>query len=116
MKRYIKSSTNADGLKPRKSITAAKLYSDGFTGYRPWSGAKDTWEMLESFDKLDALEAYLDDVYYNESFGEGVLSDTELNDLLWFEPEIVYEAVGLYYNPETDEVSDEPFGDMEEDE
>lgn len=93
----------------RKTVTAAKIYTDGFGNYTPWSGAKDTWNNLERFDKLDALEAFIDEMYYNDNLGEGVISETGLNDLLWFEPETVYEAVGLYYNPDTGEVSDEPF-------
>ena len=54
-------------------------------------------------------------MFYDESRGEGVIGETELNDLLWFEPEHIYEYVGLYYNPDTDEVSDEPF-DEDDDE
>lgn len=98
----------------RKAVTAAKVCTNGFSNYTPWSGAKDTWDNLERFDKLDELESYIDEVYYNADFGEGLIKDTELNDLLWFEPETVYEAVGLYYNIDTDEVSDEPFDDEED--
>lgn len=97
--------------KARKPVTAASVYSNGFGSYTPWSGAKDTWDVLEQYDKLDALEAFIDDAYYNSDLGEGLIDETTLNDLLWFEPEYVFEAVGLYYNAETDEVSDEPFED-----
>lgn len=97
-----------------KAVTAAKLYTDGFGNYTPWSGAKDTWDALEEFDRLDELESYIDEMYYNDELGEGVINETELNDLLWFEPETVFEAVGLYYNDETGEVSDEPFDDEDE--
>lgn len=93
----------------RRAVTAAKLYTDGFGRYKPWSGAVETWNNLEKFDKLDALEQYIDEVYYNEGMGEGVINETELNDLLWFEPEHIYEMVGLYYDDNTGEVSDEPF-------
>lgn len=101
--------------KNRKTVTAARLTID-FGQYKPWSGAVDTWENLERFDKIDLLEQILDDTYYNEEAGEAVMSETELNDLLWFEPETVYEWVGLYYNDETGEVSDEPFDSEDEDE
>ncbi|MCM1226398.1 MAG: hypothetical protein NC320_03105 [Clostridium sp.] len=93
----------------RRAVTAAKLYTDGFDNYQPWSGAVETWETLEKFGKLNALEQYIDEVYYNEGMGEGVINETELNDLLWFEPEHIYEMVGLYYDDETGEVSDESF-------
>lgn len=100
---------------PKRSIKSTRVYRDGLRGYTPWSGAVDTWETLEKFDKIDLLEQVLDDAYYDESAGEGVLSETELNDLLWFDEQTVYEWVGLYYDPETGEVSDEPF-EVEEEE
>ena len=108
-RRPVKASKLRRG-KNRKSITAARLTID-FGKFEPWSGAVDTWRTLEEYDKIDLLEQILDDTYYNEEVGEAILSETELNDLLWFEPETVYEWVGLYYNDETGEVSDEPFDD-----
>ena len=98
----------------RRPITAARITTD-FSNFKPWSGAVDTWNELEKWDKIDLLEQILDDTYYNEEAGEAVMSETELNDLLWFEPETVYEWVGLYYNDETGEVSDEPFDSDDED-
>lgn len=103
-------------VRRKDSVTAAKIYTDGFGNYQPWSGAVETWENLDKFDKLDALESYLDEAYYNDELGEGALSETELNDLLWFEPEHIYEVVGLYYDEDTGEVSDEPFDDYDEEE
>lgn len=100
--------------KTHKAVTAAWVYKEGLQGYEPWSGARDTWRNLEKYDCLDALEQFIDEVYYDESAGEGVINETDLNDLLWFEPEVVYEAVGLYYDPDSDEVSDEPFDTVEE--
>lgn len=106
-KKAVKASKLRKG-RSKKSIKAARLTID-FGQYKPWSGAVDTWENLERFDKIDLLEQILDDTYYDENAGEAVLSETELNDLLWFEPETVYEWVGLYYDDNTGEVSDEPF-------
>lgn len=115
----IEESVRSKGRRPvkaskrrtRKPVKAARVYRDGLGGYQPWSGAVDTWNKLEEFDKIDALEAAIDELYYDESAGEGVINETQLNDLLWFEPETVYEWVGLYYNEDTGEVSDEPFED-----
>lgn len=98
----------------RRPVKAARITTD-FSNFKPWSGAVDTWNELEKWDKIDLLEQILDDTYYSEEAGEAVLSETELNDLLWFEPETVYEWVGLYYNDETGEVSDEPFDSDDED-
>lgn len=112
----VRASKNVKASKQsnRRPVKAARVYTDGFGSYTPWSGAKDTWDNLERFDCLDALEQFIDEAYYSDEAGEGVINETELNDLLWFEPETVYEAVGLYYNPDTDEVSDEPFEDEDD--
>lgn len=113
-KRAVRASKLRRG-KNRKAVTAAKL-TVSFDEFKPWSGAVDTWNTLMDYDKIDLLEQILDDTYYDESAGEAILSETELNDLLWFEPETVYEWVGLYYNDETGEVSDEPFDSDDDDE
>lgn len=100
----------------RKPIKAAKLIRDAFDGYTPWEGARYTAEALDRYDRWDALAEYIDEAYYDEKVGEGVISITDLNDLLWFEPKFVANAVGLYYDEENDEWSDEPFDeDSEED-
>lgn len=58
--------------------------------FKPWSGAVNTYERLERNDKLNELEWSL-----SEIFGKDDIEETELNDLLWFEPNTVYELVGL---------------------
>lgn len=98
----------------KKPVKAARVYRDGFGDYKPWSGAVDTWDALEKYDKIDALEQAIDEIFYDESAGTGIINETELNDLLWFEPGTVAEWVGLYYNDDTAEFSDEPFEEEEE--
>jgi hypothetical protein len=107
-----KKSVKASNNKGKRAITAMRLTRD-FSEFRPWSGAVDTWNTLMDYDKLDELEALLDSTYIDEN-GEGIMSETELNDLLWFEPETVCEWVGLYYNDETGEISDTPFDDADD--
>lgn len=60
-----------------------------FNQFQPWSGAVDTWERLENADKLDVLEEVLEDLY-----PDGI-DETALNDILWFDDEWVFNAVGL---------------------
>ena len=86
-----------------------RLYAEGISDFKPWSGAVSTWDELETYDKIEELESNLDELYPDG------MSETDLNDLLWFEPELVYEWVGLYYNENTGEVSVEPFDEDEED-
>lgn len=54
-----------------------------------WSGAVDTKKKIIEADRgdefLEALEEYYPDG----------MTETELNDLLWFEPEVCYEYAGL---------------------
>lgn len=58
--------------------------------FEPWSGAVNTYERLKCGGKLDELDSLLPDM-----FGKDDVEETELNDLLWFEPDTVYELVGL---------------------
>ena len=52
-----------------------------------WAGAKDTVKYLTE-DELDQIEQILEDL------SPGGLSDTEVNDLFWFEPDIIAEWLG----------------------
>lgn len=79
-----------------------------FSDFRPWSGAIDAWEKIEDAGKVDELEFILDDVYPDG------MSDTELNDLLWFEPETVFNWLGM--DTEDDEEEDDEEEDSGDDE
>lgn len=73
----------------RKIDESAKIIST-IDEYKPWSGAVDTFEAIQDADKVDALDAYLEDIY-----PEG-LTVTELNDLLWFDGDSVLSDLGIY--------------------
>ena len=77
--------------------------------FKPWSGAVNTYERLERNDKLNTLEWSL-----SEIFGKDDIEETELNDLLWFEPDIVYEIVGLNTESEIEEEIEETESEIEE--
>ena len=57
--------------------------------FEAWSGAKDTLERIQREGKCGLLEQILDDIY---PYG---MTETELNDLLWFDSESVYEWLGI---------------------
>ena len=69
-----------------------------------WSGAKDTanriWEE-KGEEGFKQLEAILEDLY-----PDGI-DETQLNDLLWFEPETVYEWLGIEDEDEEEEKDEE---------
>ena len=52
-----------------------------------WSGAKDTVKYLTE-SELDTIESYLEELY-----PEG-MTDTELNDFMWFEDDTIAEWLG----------------------
>ena len=76
-----------------------KLYTEEIRNFKAWSGAVGTWKALMEHGKVDDLETVLEEI-----FPDG-MSETELNDLLWFETEIVCEWVGLQYDEDTGEIS-----------
>lgn len=79
-----------------------KIISETCLGdFKFWSGAEDTaqriWEE-KGEEGWEQLEAILEDLY-----PDGI-DETELNDLLWFDAETVYEWLGI---GEEDENEDE---------
>lgn len=54
-----------------------------------WSGAKDTKERIIEEGKEEAFEDMI-----NELYPDG-LTDTQLNDLLWFEEDFIFESLGI---------------------
>ena len=65
-----------------------KIYKDEELRYfEPWSGAKHTFEVLTAED-LDYIEDLLKDMY-----PDGI-TETEVNDILWFESDWIAEMLG----------------------
>ena len=60
-----------------------------FSQFQPWSGAVDTYNTIIDSGKVDELESLLEDLN-----PEGI-SETELNDLLWFESDWLLESLGI---------------------
>ena len=57
--------------------------------FQAWAGAKVTLNKLIELDKCEELEFILEDEYPNG------LTDTQLNDLLWFDKDWIYETLGI---------------------
>ena len=57
--------------------------------FEAWSGAKDTLDRIQREGKCGLLEQILEDIYPDG------MTETELNDLLWFDSESVYEWLGI---------------------
>ena len=57
--------------------------------FEPWAGAYLTLDIVREHDLIDELETILIELYPDG------LSDVELNDLLWFEDEMIFEWLGI---------------------
>ena len=67
-----------------------KIYSEiSLENFEAWSGAADTLNRVKEEGKCDELEALLEDLYPDG------MSETELNDFLWFDSDTVYEWLGI---------------------
>lgn len=75
-----------------------KIYSEiSLENFGAWSGAVDTLDRVKEENKCDELENILEEIYPDG------MSETELNDLLWFEPEQVFEWLGIEEEEEEEE-------------
>lgn len=67
-----------------------RIYSEiSIRDFEFWSGAKDTAERIESYDAWDEVENAIEEIYPDG------MSDTELNDLFWFDSDTVFEWAGI---------------------
>lgn len=64
-------------------------YELDLNSFQAWSGAKDTLERIQREDKCEELESMLEELYPDG------MTETELNNLLWFDSESVYEWLGI---------------------
>lgn len=60
-----------------------------------WSGAVDTLNDIENANKEDEFMTYLEMI-----FAEETPTETEVNDFIWFERKMIYDAIGLDENGE----------------
>ena len=100
----VKSSDNKVALDEGVTIVTTSTLDQ----YEPWSGAKPWWEIIVKQGKVDELDAFLEEMY-----PDGI-DETELNDLIWFEPEYVFEMLGINYDFQNDElITDEEEEEVE---
>lgn len=68
---------------------------ESLTNFKFWSGAKDNAEKLTT-EQLEEVERQLEEIY-----PEG-MTETQINDLFWFDFEWICELIGLVYDAEND--------------
>ena len=82
-----------------------RIYTETLCNFEPWQGAIEPYQRIEDAGKLDDLAGQID-----ELFEDGTLSETELNDLLWFEPRHVTLPLGVANHDEIEEEIEEGDG------
>ena len=67
-----------------------KIYTEiSLEDFEAWSGAVSTLDRIKSEGKCDELEATLEELYPDG------MDETQLNDLLWFEEDWIFETLGI---------------------
>lgn len=57
--------------------------------FEAWSGAKDTKETIVNEEKAKDFDFLMEDLYPDG------MSETQLNDILWFEDNWIYQNLGI---------------------
>ena len=76
--------------------------------FEAWSGAKETLERIQREGKCEELENVLEELYPDG------MTETELNDLLWFDSESVYEWLGIRSELQIEKEIEEAEAELEE--
>ena len=63
---------------------------ENFSDFEPWSGAVSTWQRIIDEGKADEADRYLEEIEPADGW-----TKTAINDLLWFDSDLVYKALGM---------------------
>ena len=68
-----------------------KTFNDNMTlqSFEAWSGAVDTKQTILDNNKADEFNSLIEELYPDG------LSETTLNDLLWFEEDFLFESLSI---------------------
>ena len=83
-------------------------YELNLKSFKAWSGAVDTLERIQREGKCEELENVLEELYPDG------MTETELNDLLWFDSESVYEWLGIRSEGQIEKEIEEAEEELEE--
>lgn len=83
-------------------------YELDLNSFQAWSGAKETLERIQKEGKCAELENVLEELYPDG------MTETELNDLLWFDSETVYEWLGIRSEGQIEKEIEEAEAELEE--
>ena len=83
-------------------------YELDLNSFEAWSGAKETLERIQREGKCAELENILEELHPDG------MTETELNDLLWFDSESVYEWLGIRSEGQIEKEIEEAEAELEE--
>lgn len=68
-----------------------KTFNENTTlrNFDAWGGARDTQERIISEGKADEFDSLIEEMYPDG------LSETQLNDILWFEEDWIFKCLGI---------------------
>lgn len=64
------------------------VVEESLSNFKFWSGACDTAKYL-TYEELDTIEYTLEELYFDRE-----ITDTEINDIFWFEEDWIAEMLG----------------------
>lgn len=76
-------------------------FKKDFCEFEPWGQARETYEKIEEEGKLDQLESLLEEFF--GLYQEELPTETQINDLLAYDWEWVYEQLGISDEEEEEE-------------
>lgn len=76
--------------------------------FQAWSGGESTLDRIINEGKCSQLESMLEDLYPDG------MTDTQLNDLLWFESDTVFEWLGIRTYDQIKEELEEKKAELED--
>jgi hypothetical protein len=59
-----------------------------------WSGGRDTLNDVIAAGKISELDAMIDEMF---GLNDEYMTDTQMNDFLWFGRDCIYEQLGMEY-------------------
>lgn len=59
-----------------------------------WSGGRDTLNDVIAAGKTSELDAMIDEMF---GLSDEYMTDTQMNDFLWFGQDFIYEQLGMEY-------------------
>ena len=58
--------------------------------FNAWSGAIDTLEIIKEHGKIKELEYLIEELFFDET-----PTETQINDLLWFDDEYIFKQLNI---------------------